>query len=162
MTLPAATARWTPADLAAVAARLILGGLFIYMGLNKTLHPVEFLKLVRQYELVQNSTLLNAIAALLPWIEIFCGLLLVSGIAVRGTALTMFALLVPFTLAVANRAWGIHVLQSIPLCAVKFDCGCGAGEVLICRKVVENSALILLALWLTLRPSHRFCARFRR
>ena len=83
---------------------------------------------------------------MLPWVEVFCGLLLVSGIGVRGTALTLFALLVPFTLTVAHRAWQIHALQAIPLCAVKFDCGCGMGEVLICRRVVENGVLILLAL----------------
>ena len=148
------------ADLAAVAARLILGGLFVYMGLAKALHPVEFLKLVRQYDLVQNHVVLNAIAAMLPWFEVVCGVLLISGIAVRGTALTMFAMLVPFTLAVANRAWHIHALQSIPLCAVKFDCGCGAGEVLICRKILENSVLMLFAIWLAVKPSHRFCTRF--
>jgi uncharacterized membrane protein YphA (DoxX/SURF4 family) len=158
---PDAAAASSFAELAAVAARLILGGLFVYMGLGKALHPVEFLKLVRQYDLVQDPVLLNAIAALLPWVEVFCGVLLVAGIAVRGTALTMFALLVPFTLAVAHRAWQIHALQAIPLCAVKFDCGCGMGEVLICRKVLENSVLILFAVWLALKPGGRFCARFR-
>ena len=161
MTSPGATPVWSFADVAAVAARLILGGLFVYMGLQKTLHPVEFLKLVRQYDLVQNHILLNSIAAMLPWVEVFCGVLLVGGVGVRGTALMMFAMLVPFTLAVASRAWHIHFLQSIPLCEVKFDCGCGAGEVFICRKVLENSALILLALCLMLKPGKRFCVRSR-
>ena len=161
MTHPGTSRGWSFADLAAVVARLILGGLFVYLGLGKALHPVEFLKLVRQYDLVQNHNLLNALAAMLPWIEVFCGVLLVSGIAVRGTALTMFAMLVPFTFTVAIRAWHIHALQSIPLCAVKFDCGCGLGEVLICRKVLENSVLMLIAIWLTVKPGERFCVRAR-
>ena len=38
-------------DLFAVLARWLLGVMFIYMGLNKALHPVDFLKLVRQYEI---------------------------------------------------------------------------------------------------------------
>ena len=46
-------------DLATVLARWILGALFIYMGLNKALHPVEFLKLVRQYELVQTPVVVE-------------------------------------------------------------------------------------------------------
>ena len=36
-----------------------MGALFIYMGLNKALHPVEFLKLVRQYELVQTPVVVE-------------------------------------------------------------------------------------------------------
>jgi uncharacterized membrane protein YphA (DoxX/SURF4 family) len=161
VTSPGASPSSSLADFGAIAARLLLGGLFVYMGLEKTLHPVEFLKLVRQYDLVQNHVLLNAIAAMLPWVEVFCGMLLAIGIGVRGTALAMFAMLVPFTLAVINRAWHIHDLQSIPFCAIKFDCGCGMGEVFICRKVLENGVLILLALWLTLKPGNRFCIRAR-
>ena len=38
----------TAADTFAVLARWLLGAVFLYLGLNKALHPVEFLKLVRQ------------------------------------------------------------------------------------------------------------------
>ena len=58
------------AELFAVVARWLLGAAFLYLGLNKALHPVEFLKLVRQYELVQSSLLLNLMAAILPWFEV--------------------------------------------------------------------------------------------
>ena len=44
---PASSGR-TVFETLAVLARWLLGGLFLYMGLNKALHPVEFLKLVRQ------------------------------------------------------------------------------------------------------------------
>jgi uncharacterized membrane protein YphA (DoxX/SURF4 family) len=76
----------TAADIFAVLARWLLGAVFLYMGLNKALHPVEFLKMVRQYDLVQSSLLLNSIAAALPWFEVFCGLLLLAGVAVDGGA----------------------------------------------------------------------------
>ena len=79
--------------LVAVLTRWLLGILFLYMGLNKALHPVEFLKLVRQYELVQDPLLLNSIAAALPWFEVFCGLLLVAGVGVRGSALMLVLML---------------------------------------------------------------------
>lgn len=143
----------------AVLARWFLGALFIYMGLNKALHPVEFLKLVRQYELVQTPLLLNLIAAGLPWFEVFCGLLLVAGVAVRGSALMLVAMLVPFTLVVLRRALELHGASGVPFCAIKFDCGCGAGEVLICRKLAENSGLIVLSLFLTAWPRHSLCLR---
>ncbi len=128
-----------------VLARWILGGLFIYMGLNKALDPVDFLKLVRQYDLVQWPLALNLIASVLPWFEVFCGLLLVLGVAVRGSALLLAAMLIPFTVVVIRRALTIHDAGGIAFCAIKFDCGCGTGEVFICRKIVENALLTLVS-----------------
>ena len=135
-------------DLATVAARWLLGALFVYTGLEKGLDPVSFLKLVRQYDVVENSLLLNSIAAALPWFEVFCGLLLLGGVAVRGTALILAGVLIPFTAVVWHRALVLQAARAIPFCAVKFDCGCGTGEVFICGKLLENAGLILLALWL--------------
>ena len=143
----------------ALLARWFLGALFIYMGLNKAQHPDDFLKLVRQYELVPAPLGLNLVAAGLPWFEVFCGLLLVAGVAVRGSALMLAVMLVPFTAIVLRRALDIHAAGAIPFCAIKFDCGCGTGEVFICRKLVENAALTGLSLWLALRREHWLCWR---
>src|SRR6266545_4408395 len=95
--LPPAS-RGSGRELTAAIARWILGGVMIYMGVSKALHPVDFLKIVRQYEMVDNHVALNLIAAALPWFEVFCGLLLVCGIAVRASALLCLAMLIPFTL----------------------------------------------------------------
>jgi uncharacterized membrane protein YphA (DoxX/SURF4 family) len=137
--------KMSSADIVAALARWVLGALFLYMGLSKALHPEEFLKLVRQYEMVSNPFLLNSIAAVLPWFEAFCGLLLLAGVAVRGTAVLLVVMLVPFTLLVLKRALAIAGVKGLPFCMVKFDCGCGAGEVFICNKLLENSLLIFVA-----------------
>jgi uncharacterized membrane protein YphA (DoxX/SURF4 family) len=149
----------TAADTFAVLARWLLGAVFLYMGLNKALHPVEFLKMVRQYDLVQSSLLLNSIAGALPWFEIFCGLLLLAGVAVRGTAVMLIVMLVPFTVLVFRRALAIQSAQHIPFCAIKFDCGCGTGEVFICRKLVENFLLIVFSVWLLAGYGRKLCIR---
>jgi uncharacterized membrane protein YphA (DoxX/SURF4 family) len=149
----------TAADTFAVLARWLLGAVFLYMGLNKALHPVEFLKLVRQYDMVQSSLLLNSIAGALPWFEIFCGLLLLAGVAVRGTAVLLILMLVPFTVLVFRRALAIQSAQAIPFCAVKFDCGCGTGEVFICRKLLENFLFIVLSIWLLAGYGRKLCVR---
>jgi uncharacterized membrane protein YphA (DoxX/SURF4 family) len=133
------------AGLTWTLARWMLGTVFLYAGLSKALHPVEFLQLVRQYDLVRTPMVLNAIAAWLPWIEVFCGLLLVVGIAVRGTALLLLGMLIPFTALVAWRALALSAANGMPFCAVQFDCGCGTGRVLICGKLAENCLLILLS-----------------
>ncbi len=143
-----------------VLARWLLGSCFVYMGLNKALHPEEFLKLVRQYDMVQGHVLLNLIAAILPWFEVFCGLLLVAGVAVRGSALMLVLMLVPFTVIVIRRALAIQTLTGLAFCSIRFDCGCGTGEVLICRKIAENTAMVLLASGLLLCRTGRLCLRY--
>jgi hypothetical protein len=104
---------------------------------------------------------LNSIAAALPWFEIFCGLLLMVGVAVRGTAMMLVLMLVPFTLVVWLRAHELASALGKPFCAVKFDCGCGTGPVFICTKLAENCAQILAAGWLLFSDQgRRWCARF--
>lgn len=146
---------------AAVLARWWLGGVFVFMGMHKALpHPEAFLKLVRQYDMVTSPFLLNSIGAALPWFEVFCGLLLLAGVAVRGAALNIVVMLVPFTLMVLKRALVIAAASGIPFCAVKFDCGCGAGEIYICHKLVENTVLLLLSAWLLTGRGRPLCLRF--
>jgi uncharacterized membrane protein YphA (DoxX/SURF4 family) len=147
-------------DTSAVLARWLLGAGFLYLGLSKALDPVGFLKLLRQYDLTQSSLLLNSMAAALPWFEVFCGLLLLLGIAVRGTALTLMVMLVPFTGVVLHRALLLQAVQNIPFCAVQFDCGCGSGTEFICDKLLENCLLILLAGWLLAGHGRQSSLRF--
>ena len=150
--------RWW--DYGGLLARWLLGAIFIYTGLVKALHPEVFLKEVHQYQMVHSALLLNAIASGLPWFEVLCGLLLVAGVAVRGSALILALMLVPFTILVLRRALGIAGAEGLPLCDVKFNCGCGTGEVFICRKIAENLFLFLLSCWLVTGPGRRFALRF--
>lgn len=147
------------AEILLVLARIGLGALFLYMGLNKALHPVEFLKLVRQYEALHTPLLLNLVASALPWFEVFCGLLLVLGLAVRGAALMIVAMLIPFTILVFLRALAMKEAGGVPFCTIRFDCGCGAGEVLICRKLAENILLMAAAVGLIFWRRDRLCVR---
>jgi uncharacterized membrane protein YphA (DoxX/SURF4 family) len=147
-------------EIIAVVARWFLGGIFIYMGLVKALDPVTFLKLIREYEMVGNSMLLNSIASALPWFEVFCGVLLLTGVAVRGSALVLLGMLIPFTLIVLKRALAIASAEGIFFCAVKFNCGCGGGDVLICQKLVENTGLMLLALFPLVGLGNKWALRF--
>ena len=159
MTDEATSGRSRAPEWAAVLARWLIGALFIYMGLKKAADPVHFLKLVRQYDLVQAPVLLNVIGAGLPWFETFCGVLLLTGVAVRGAALALVAMLVPFTALVLRRALEVQAQKGLPFCAVKFDCGCGAREVYICGKLGENIVLTLLSCWLLAAKSRAWCAR---
>jgi hypothetical protein len=128
-------------------ARILLGACFVRLGLDKAIHPGDFLKLVHEYPLPEWVRPLNPtwIAALLPWFEVFCGGLLIVGFRVRGTALASFGLLGMFSWFVWLRALEIQRATGLPLCRIRFDCGCGGGEVPVCRKLLENALLMGLA-----------------
>jgi uncharacterized membrane protein YphA (DoxX/SURF4 family) len=146
----------TAGQIALVMARVFLGASFCYLGLVKASDPVAFLKQVRAYELISQPILLNSVAVILPWLEMLCGLLLILGVALRGTALVTLTLLVFFTGAVANRGVALAREQDERLCLIKFDCGCGTGEVFVCNKLAENSLLIGLAALPLIWPAQRF------
>ena len=142
-----------------LAARLVLGGMFIYMGAHKAADPVEFLKLVRQYQMLPESpaVFLNGTAIVLPWLEVLCGVALILGTSVRGAAGLMAVMLCVFTPVIFLRAMEIRAQTGTPFFQIAFDCGCGSGEVIIWKKLLGNlglAALALLALW---SRSRRFC-----
>jgi uncharacterized membrane protein YphA (DoxX/SURF4 family) len=144
-----------------LACRLVLGYLFISMGASKAADPFEFLKLIREYQMVPEgaTTALNLIAVVLPWLEILCGALLIAGVAIRGVSLLLLVMLIGFTGAVVLRALGIYQSESIAFCAIQFDCGCGSGPQYICKKLLENTGLALLAALALVSRSRRFCLR---
>jgi uncharacterized membrane protein YphA (DoxX/SURF4 family) len=143
--------------------RLVIGGLFIRMGLVKAVDPAAFMHLIREYHMVPDGGwwFLNLAAALLPWVETFCGYMLIFGVGLRGTALVIIAMLAVFTPAIVLRGVGLHNTEHLAFCKIAFDCGCGAGVVNFCWKLVENAALFLGALLILLSRSQRFCLRAR-
>lgn len=176
-------------------ARIVLGGMFIWMGAAKTGYPelilqktgvwdqpavqkaiithshddgfielggpVHFLKLIREYEVFPDRLwfMLNFTAVAMPWVEVLCGVLLIIGVGVRGAAGLLLALLIMFTTMIVIRGVNIYNAKDIAFCAIQFNCGCGGGEVFICNKFVENTTLMLLAVYCLVSQADRFCAR---
>jgi uncharacterized membrane protein YphA (DoxX/SURF4 family) len=141
-------------------ARLLVGGMFAYLAVMKLRDPMNFLKQVHLYGILptEPSLYLNLTAAVLPWLELLCGVALLLGVCVRGAALTVNGMLLFFTPVLFLRAWGIYQGGTVgSFCAVKFDCGCGSGEVFICPKLAENVVLQIGALVALFSASRRFC-----
>ena len=135
--------------------RLVLGGVFLFLGLQKAIDPVAFLKALREYDFTSTPWLLNSVAALLPWVEVVFGSLLILGVWVRATSILLAILVVSFSVVIADRAFAIYEAQSLAFCAIQFDCGCGTGVVYVCRKLAENGLLGIGAIVLTLtRPGN--------
>jgi uncharacterized membrane protein YphA (DoxX/SURF4 family) len=93
----------------ALAARLLLGCIFIAASIDKVMHPDLFARAVYNYRLLPDGTV-NVVALWLPWLELVGGLLLVMGVWVRGSILVLTGLLVVFLGALGfNLARGLDV-----------------------------------------------------
>jgi uncharacterized membrane protein YphA (DoxX/SURF4 family) len=92
---------------------IVIGGLFIYAGAVKIIDPVEFARDIDNYKVLpwQPSVWL---ALYLPWLEIFCGLALITRILFRGGVFIVTALMSLFIIiSIAAKARGLDV-----------SCGC--------------------------------------
>lgn len=101
---------WVP-----LAARLLLGALFLVAAGPKIADPPAFAKAVWNYRLVPPA-LLSPMALALPWLELLCGLALIVGVWVRPAATWIAILLIGFM-----GALGINLARRHPV-----DCGCFA------------------------------------
>lgn len=110
-----------PGRFLVLAARLLLGLVFIWSGFPKLLQLPEFARIVQNYQLLPDS-LATPYAYGLPWLELTLGVLLLSGVLVRLAGGVSAALLLSFMLAIAiSMARG----------TMPPDCGCfGLAEVL--------------------------------
>lgn len=97
----------------ALALRLYLGGVFVYASVYKIGYAAEFAETVASYQIVP-ALAVNAVALVLPWLELICGAMLVLGVRVRTVSAILAALLVVFCVAVA-----INLVRETPI-----DCGC--------------------------------------
>lgn len=133
--------------LPSLVARAVVGGVYVVYGFDKVREPAAFLKAIHGYDLLPASPpqLLNLTTIVLPWFEILCGGLLLLGAWRRTAATLLCGLTAFFTVVVTLRASALATAGGLSLCGVRFDCGCGGGEVWFCAKFAENCGLVLLA-----------------
>ena len=95
------------------AVRVLLGAVFIYASLLKIADPVAFAGSVAAYKILPYfASYLTA--AVLPFVELSCGLLLVCGYRVKGGALIIAIMNVVFMIAL-----GAAIVRGLDI-----DCGC--------------------------------------
>jgi uncharacterized membrane protein YphA (DoxX/SURF4 family) len=130
-----------------LAARVVVGAVWVWAGAVKVLDPLTSIEAVRAYEILPGS-LVEPVGYLLPPLELVIGLALIVGVMTRGAALVSSLLLVAFVVGIAS-AWAR---------GLEIDCGCfGGGGVeagasskypLEIARDVGLLALSLLLVWL--------------
>jgi uncharacterized membrane protein YphA (DoxX/SURF4 family) len=142
--------------------RLILAAVFIYTGLQKIGKPLAFADEIEMYKVLDYGPLLYCVAIVLPWIELLCGISLVSGIFIRGSALILLVMNAVFIAVIAFRTSGVMAEEGIGLFNVYFDCGCGFGATYAWKKLIEDLIFLALSCILLVAPAYRFVIIRRR
>jgi uncharacterized membrane protein YphA (DoxX/SURF4 family) len=94
--------------------RYIVGALFVWAALSKVANLQEFYVSLRAYQLPLPNVFLQLAAITLPWLELFCGLLLFAGFWLRAAAGWALILCALFALC-TGQAW---------LRGLNISCGC--------------------------------------
>src|SRR3989440_7854300 len=88
---------------------VIVGGIFVYAGVLKILDPVQFANDIDNYKSLPWFVSVR-LAFYLPWLEILCGLALVSRLLYRGGLSILTALIAVFIGAtIAAKARGLDI-----------------------------------------------------
>ncbi len=134
--MPLAARSWI-----ALAARLLLGGVFVFAAGTKISDPQTFHDGVKAFKLLP-AALWTPTTFMLPWVELVAGLALLLGFWTRAGALILSLLLAGFTLGI------VSVLAR----ALSVECGCFGSLSLFCPKtlstcnIIQNTVLLALGL----------------
>ncbi len=130
-------------ELISLISRLIVAAVFIYAAYDKVWRPTEFAQAVAVYELV-SIWMVNSSSAILAWLELLVGALLVLGVAIRAAALWTSGLLIFF----------IGLMIYAGLTGAGYDCGCfpGGGHAAGYETALSDLAFLVPSLWLVFVP----------
>ena len=99
------------------ALALLFGGVFVYAAVLKLRDPGRFLIDIRSFDMLPDPYA-AWLALLLPWIELLCGLAVITGLMRKGGLLILNLALVGFFVAISiAKARGLDI-----------QCGCFGGS----------------------------------
>ena len=138
--------------------RGLLGALFCWAALSKLGNPTDFFGNLLSYKLPLSDSLLRVTAIVLPWLELLCGLMLLTSFQLRA-AVNWCLLLFGIFVVATGQAWAR---------GLDISCGCfklsviGVDAMESFGKIIESApgaffrALLLLAatfwLWRATSP----------
>ena len=133
--------------LLSLIIRLIIGGIFIFFAIGKIADSTLFAKEISNYRIMPEFSL-SIMSLSLPWIELICGLFLMSGIRLRSSAMICGVLTIIFIIAIGSAMFrGLDI-----------NCGCFS-EVKVYvgwPKIIEDSFILIGLIQIYFFPRQRF------
>lgn len=144
-------------DLLGSLLRVVLGGVLLVAGALKVTNPGASALAVRAYQLLPYD-LAGYVGYVLPVLEILVGILLVLGLFTRVASVAATLLMLAFVVGIVS-AWAR---------GLSIDCGCfggggqiGAEQTAYPLELARDGALLLSAVWLTVRPRTAYALESR-
>ena len=134
--------------------RWALGGILIYASFHKITEPPDFAKIVFNYKLFPSQTI-NLLAIYMPWVEVFVGLALITGLGRRGAAFLASLMFLGFIAVLSYNLY--RGCPTICGCFDSFESGKSMTEA---EKFAKMRREILLDVGLVLLATHSFIASF--
>ena len=155
---PEATGRRSSLDARApwisLAARLLLGAMWLYYCVPKLTQPTQNIADVRDFQILP-SGLVSTFAYAQPYLELSLGLLLIVGLGTRLVALFSAILLLVY----------IGGIISLGARGISISCGCGgsggtvaAGQTRYTLDVLRDVVFLIPVAWLLWRPRSKYSA----
>lgn len=138
-------------DLIGTLVRVGLAAVWLVSGWLKVSDAGQTFIAVKAYELLPDG-LVGPVATMLPLLELVLGVMLLAGFGTRLAGIGSIVLLL-FLIAVIAQSWAR---------GLTIDCGCfgggqvAAGQTQYPQEIARDTGFLLLAVWLTLRPSTLF------
>ena len=107
--------KWIYNKIVLLVIRWILAVVFIYAGIGKIINPNSFAQDIDNYQILP-YLFVTVMAAILPWMEVICGLLLISGKWNLGAS---------FIIAVLNLVFILAIFSAL-IRGLDISCGCFA------------------------------------
>lgn len=151
MTISGGDRRSGLGDWGGLAARCLVGGVWIVAGSIKLWNPAESVQAVRAYQLLPSS-IVPTVGQLLPILEVVVGAALLLGLLTRAAAIVSSVLFAAFVVGIAS-AWAR---------GITIDCGCFGGggydpaaQSKYPWEIARDTGLLLVSAVLVWRPSSR-------
>ena len=136
-----------------LAARLVVGGVWVVAGLLKLPDPAENVRAVRAYQLLPEAVV-PMVGYVLPILELLVGLCLLIGLLTRVNAVLSSLLLLAFIVGIGS-AWAR---------GLEIECGCFGGDGGPAEgaadkypwEIARDAGLLALSVFLAWRPRTRW------
>lgn len=101
-----------------IPCRIILGSVFVLAAYGKIIEPYNFALSIATYQMMP-LWIINLMAIILPWLEIFCGIMMIIGFKTKANTFIINVMLIVFIIAI----W-----QALSRDLMLSTCGCFSSE----------------------------------
>ncbi len=128
---------WKLNSYIALILRIYIAGVFIYASFHKIIYPELFALDIASYDILPVE-LINLMAIVLPWLELFVGIMVFTGFQVKSNILLMIGMMIMFMTALSIALYN----------GLDMACGCFASSE--AEEAISYKTLLRDFIWISI------------